>query len=279
MSFQNPGMLDNGAYVGAGQQPIMNIDGIFPTAFARHDFWAGLHDADGVWLYKWGGLDAAGNGTGRLNYDTNEKASFRAFEHAMGLIKSDARFREALVNGEKAWGFEALDPQTNTRPWDSRLPPWLPSVVVTGTDVDPDDYGVPLGQIKIPHARVIWSAWRLGATVWFLATAAQSLGGDAAVLTVAPAGPSGVVQLDGPLPSGSTWPTSNPVVIDFSSGPFNSPIDAVVLRFDDVTALVASPPEPTSRSQADRLDHRRSRRPLEHHADPTATESGRGGRR
>lgn len=199
MAFHNPGLL-NRLQFAAGA-----VDD--PGAF-RHDFWAGVHHASGVWLYSFSSL-----GT---DEDARTLSQYDAYSEGLALIKGTnpegLGLREALANGERAQGLTASAPG----------PHWLNGwQTQTGTS-DVIDFGTGAGRTPpgpAAYSDLVWTAVRVGGDTWLVLTcstrSSASLGFQFAgtVTKVTPSSPAVISS------TGLSW------TIDLSG------FDAVVLRF------------------------------------------------
>jgi len=83
-AFHNPGLLSLEDGTNYGTEDPAEVDAVVHTfEYARHDFWAGLHTKDGVWLYRW--LSHVFESTGQL------RQAWLAYQEGLELLREPRR--------------------------------------------------------------------------------------------------------------------------------------------------------------------------------------------
>ncbi len=133
----------------------------------RHDFWAGVANAGGVWLYNLSYLDELSPDAKRNRWAS--MAAREGLELIKGTNPAGAGLRQTLANGQR-WQVQ----QEGDAP-----PPWMASewrleqVVFGGTDFGPGagrtpGAGGPLAPLDRGYLQVGVTALRLGGVTWLL---------------------------------------------------------------------------------------------------------------
>ena len=180
--FHNPGLLPPGMH-GLEANDWAGLAAHVPENHARHDFWAGMHHADALWLYGW---DHRGP-----EADTTEPQGslWRGYRRGAEILRNHPGnprrpqdswdgswdgFREAMANGERILGTTVAEQDAHiANPVD-----WI-RVRVDAAVVQETDYGRPedvgggaltyLGRTDALALRAVqWSARRLGNVVWLI---------------------------------------------------------------------------------------------------------------
>jgi hypothetical protein len=175
--FHNPGLLPPASH-GLRAGDWAGLAARVPENHARHDFWAGLHHADALWVYGWD--DRGPN----ADSDEPEGSLWRGYRRGAEILRNHPDnprrsplwdgFREAMANGERILGTTVAERDAHiTNPVD-----WI-RVRVDEAVVPEADYGKPengggdpwkylgrTGESTIPAVQ--WSARRLGNVVWLI---------------------------------------------------------------------------------------------------------------
>ena len=205
---------------------------------ARMDLLAGLHALDGVFIEGWGSYRVQG-----ADGNTVQPAAL-AYAEVLALIKGgEPGLREALANGEvlRGWNTEESQLANDSAPWLSITTGAgdaagldLGAIGALGADPDPTTPGNPgIPRLGVVRARpaIVWTAFRLGNTVWVLVTCALKSpnNGFNLDLTIAtgttPSSVANLTGLESTLIGDLALPASlDPKVLSFAG------IDGAILR-------------------------------------------------
>jgi len=159
--------------------PVLNLTPVVkaaPTRMGsyRHDFWAGIHHAGGVYTYSLGSGQYVAPGT--MPASSPQNLLSRAFDEGMELLKgtnADGEgLREALANGQRWQTMRVGDPG----------PPWLSWWARSPGDTANIDFGIgagrtlgdPLFQGEGGYYDLCTTALRLGTVTWLIITKSTS---------------------------------------------------------------------------------------------------------
>jgi len=202
--FFNPSVVSEGAFLPDAPDSL-------PAH--RHDFWAGVHHAGGVWCYK---LSALNDGSGDRNAAASEAAE-EGLELLKGWNALGRGLREALANGQK---WQVMRQGDAGPPW---LTGWSNSLEFTSDIEFGRQSGRTFGRnLEFGYLDICTTALRLGQTTWLIVTNSvdeqRTIGFDH----------PGAATVRAPHPGATLALGANGVTWTLAMGP----TDAAVLRLD-----------------------------------------------